>query len=1658
MDPSLKIRDLVEVPPVQTVVRLEEGRNRPEAVTGSFVLTSDVAAHLSVLSEALQKDTGQGYFLVGDFGSGKSHFLAVLAAWLGDAPGAARITEAHRGLRRLRDRDRRLLPVDISLINYRSTTPLEQLVVRGIERALAAAGVRVALSPLVAFLHHLHDLCRDPSLAAAFAESCDVPAGEVDRWIDGHPREAYTAGVRFIRELGLPTPQSLGEDRHETFARALDAVKRAGFAGVTLLLDELSEFLRSKPDTRQLNEDARTLQFLGELAATQPLWIVGAVQESIERTGDIAQVTFRKIKDRFPIRLTLSTVHIRDLVAQRLVVHKPGADQQLTGVHSFLREHFPTFSCSYEPFRLIYPVHPATLSLLEGLGDLFSEHRGIVDFVHARLAGDASRHIEGILDRPAAELLAPDSIFDHFSERLAQFSDFNVYPRHVVPHLDSVAESVLEDPADRDLARRLVRMLVLYRIHPTAAPPTVRQLTEMLACVPAPGRPDLNVQFVAEALLDPLVDASRFLTRKPGESGDPLDAVYAVVTEADPGKTLQARIAQVAEEFPPEDTRAFVSALSALPESGAWPGEAVLRGCVQRPVAWRGSRRKLLLAFCFRGQESERIPELVHAITAGEADLAVVCTLWDCDWEDESGAIAVWRIPVPKDPEGALATCFAARTVATGLDPANAADAALLDPARDAVERAAPAAQQAAVDAFYAGGFVQPRIRVEPAICQLRRFDRLLETAASTLLDTRFPRFAEIAPRGAQPSARLYQHLIDELVVPGSISLQDARRRGLTGIIEGLGTPLGLVDVRSGAYLFSPDPASHPLLSYVVGLLRPSAPTPTAEVLHALQTGPFGVPQDTAQFLLTALACAGLVTLVSKGRPLPLEFLRLTAVETAEAVAPGELINHADSETLLGECSFLAPAHGWESFGLKQQREAWQAAVKFKDTAGKLLSDMSGKLDELSSYSAFGAFDLGAVREKLHALDALTGHIRVSHSAREGLERFTNAWRATELTDGDIRSLQCLHRFCARHTDALVFANHYLRHPVVERACTEDQALADSQAAAVALLADPERLIADGGVAVFDQAFEEFRERYAELYARRHAELVRLVGRPSLDKHARRAVAVLKRLSAIDVLDRPEGLDVLLADVDAPQPKPCARNVAESLVRSPVCDCGYALNEPRVQPEPGAAVPRIDACLRAYLGILAHPGVLEASKARAFALRDANPVAAQRLTRLTEAMLDPDASSPAALLDLIDDATTEELAQALAGSVDIQRRDLAELTGKLSGRRLTPRQVEGVVKQWIGEASDSAVLAVEGGASGTDGVVATAEGWWPLLRQDVCPSPSLEEKQAVARALEPALQQRFPAAELTPSMSRLPYARLHAFVLGEPFHTAAVREGWSLLAERALAERGEAQPDTAPSAHVDPVVAAAVSERLACLDRLCTDLAAEVPVRLRARLGAAAVCLDAWSTQKLKDACHAAIRRLERLGDEWVATLAPVRPVALATCPIIVVLDAVPADVWLTVADQLGGDLVRGASQEWFRLDGTTDTPSGMAAMLGTHHDPVDELAARGVPYVQVSGHEPHALADALPASAAATGAVVRVNAFDRGSHEGALSLPGMPAAVAALCTRHLVPLAEACRQRGQRLVLTTDHGLSFTEGRAGHGRGRAFERTVFRLTWDFDA
>jgi hypothetical protein len=1673
MSEPRRIGDLIETPPVKTVIRLDEGKESPAEIAGSFVFTSEVSAHLNVISESLRQGRGRGYFLQGDFGSGKSHFLAAVYAWLAGAEGTKQLCAAHQGLKQASDTVTRILPVAVSLIDYRSGTSLETILLESVERALAAAGRQVSLTPFSAFLARLKELVEDPEAGRTFAGLAGVAeeGRRLSDWISEHPRQAYTAGLRLVKKLGLEEPRALVEERKETFQRLFEELAATGFGGLMLLIDELSEFFRSKPTAQALNEDARTLQFLGELAGRRPLWILAAVQESIERTGDIAQAILRKIKDRFPVKLALSTVHIRALISGRLVRKKPGAEEEIYRIYEHYRRQFSTFSCSFDEFLITYPVHPDTVSLLDGLGELFSQHRGIVDFVYSRIAGDSSRGIPSLLERPPKELLGPDSIYEHFAGRLAEVSTYNIYPRHIIPHLDGEIDRVIEDGEDRRLARRLVRMLVLFRIHPTADNPTAAKLAELAAC--SLDLPEMNARFVAEALLDPLADSSRFLRRiASGDTagGEPSLAVYEISSEEDSTRVLEARISRIVAEIPDDDGRLLAEPLLGLPESDSWPGPALVREAAVREVTWNLSRRRALVRF-LHGEEPVP-PGLASELEARNCDFVLLLSLGRIEPAEEH--FTVWRIPLPEQGEAlaALKESLAVRLAREELSASNPAHAPLIPLAAERSGRLKPAAAQAALEAFYAGEFSDSRIRVDAAVRQLKRFDSLLEAAGQVALAARYPRFAEVAPRRYTPSPRIYQQLLESFVIPASLPLSEARP--LSAAIDGLMFPLGLVELKRGSYVFSPDITGHPLLVFFFEHLRPSAAVALREVLERLTRGVFGLPRDTALFLVASLAAGGLITVRKGGRAVALEYLSLQNVERAEEIALGELIGEHDRATLLEECGFLSSTGDLGSFGLRQQRAAWKEVISFRSSAEHLAADSLSRLAQRREYSSFRGFAFTALEEKLQALAGLAASVKVSYSAKEGLEAFLAAWRASGLDADTVQFLKKLDRFLKREAEKFVFVHHYVQHEAAEKAAAIETGLAPLRLQILELLQHPEQRVVPDEGAELDRLFAVFRDRYIPVYAGLHDGYYERLRPPSLSKNASRALQVLNRLAAVEALDRPPGLDRFLAGLLSTRSGQCHRQIREELMRAPVCGCGFLPGQLPDEARRADPEREIDRYLEEYLDILRMPGVLEALGTHAYAVQDLKPRSSAHLKELA-AGLESGSLSPSGLVGSLDESCVRELAGALSGAVRLRRVSLEGLIKRLAGRRLPAEKILGLVSEWLGTGREGELLAVEGASPTAAAAEPDSLQWWALLRAGYFPrlAPAGGQLARLAGELEAKLEERFPSARLEEPLRGLSQAELALYIRSEPLHTRAARKAWQLLAGRVLSgagpwrtESAAAAPgrsesdggkadagDTPRSSHVDPEQAVEIEERLERVERIALTLALAFPGRLALRPELEALTADPWAGEDLKAKAASVLEQTISLGDRWLRELSPVEPIDLGEGPLVLLVDGAAPDLWLQALDRIEAFPER-LTVSWSRLETEAETVPATAGLFGLEGDPVEALEAMGVAYLRPGSREEEGFPELLSSLLPGTAAVVRLGILDRSAHQGVCKLAELAALLRHLLQSGLPAAHRLCSTQKRNLVLTTDHGLSLTPEGLSHGRGGVYERAIFRARW----
>ncbi len=518
---KLRLREVVGVRSHPTVVRLDHLQSETAAwISASYYLTDDVRAHLQALGAALERPTGCGIFLIGQYGSGKSHLLAYVAQQLSQPAAVDKtLPVALRGGSPWPKLQRHV--VAISLLNHSAERRLEDVVLEALQ---------------------------------------------------------LTAGLA---------------DRRQTWSELLRRFPQ----GLLLLMDELSEFLRSKSTPAAFHEDIRFLQFLGEWAQDHPLWILAALQEQIEHVGDLEHGLYRKIKDRYPLRLLLTPGHIVDLLSQSILEKKPGYQQAVDAVVADLRVGFPELAVQLRELSAVFPLHPATIQLLAEVRDRFSQARGVVDFVVVQLNGSPERHVEPFLDRSCDHLLTPDFIVDHFRDLFEVQSDFVPLAQQLLPFYRQHLTELFQTDKLVDLAWRLIKLLMLTHVSPVREGLTLDEATGWLLYRAARIDPARN-RSVVKRVLDTLADQGRYIVRQ--------DEHYALNLQDDGGAALDRFLEREKAELQNRGEMVLESLLPLLADGDFHPFSFRRDAWQAHRVRWQFPRSTVLCVCRQRATRTKR--------------------------------------------------------------------------------------------------------------------------------------------------------------------------------------------------------------------------------------------------------------------------------------------------------------------------------------------------------------------------------------------------------------------------------------------------------------------------------------------------------------------------------------------------------------------------------------------------------------------------------------------------------------------------------------------------------------------------------------------------------------------------------------------------------------------------------------------------------------------------------------------------------------------------------------------------------------------------------------------------------------------------------------------------------------------------------------------
>jgi hypothetical protein len=424
------LRDVITIPEqVQAgdyVLKLTEGVERLDETLGEYVVTPALArafdAALGLVEVGVTSGRSQASFLHGSFGSGKSHFMAVLHAVLGGDPRA-------RGLAGLGDavarhdgalQDRRFLRLTYHLIGARS---LEQAVLGSFVEQVRRLHPDAALpavhrtDALFADAERLRGQIGDEDFLAGLNGGSGAGGGVWGTFAGRWTPESYERALTAPPED--PDRGRLADAIVRTYYRSFTEVaeyvdldtglrvmaeyaKGLGYDAVVLFLDELVLWLASRLANRDFvaNEGAKVAKLVESADARRPIPLVSFIarqrdlRDFFGESGLGAQQvaisdTFRWWEDRFD-KIVLGDENLPYIAERRLLRPRDDAARKVLD-EAFARidrrpEIWNTLldgvntsdahrGADQAAFRRTYPFSPALVSTVRAVSGAMQRER-----------------------------------------------------------------------------------------------------------------------------------------------------------------------------------------------------------------------------------------------------------------------------------------------------------------------------------------------------------------------------------------------------------------------------------------------------------------------------------------------------------------------------------------------------------------------------------------------------------------------------------------------------------------------------------------------------------------------------------------------------------------------------------------------------------------------------------------------------------------------------------------------------------------------------------------------------------------------------------------------------------------------------------------------------------------------------------------------------------------------------------------------------------------------------------------------------------------------------------------------------------------------------------------------------------------------------------
>ena len=1311
----MKIKDLVEVKDVRTVVQMADIKDPKlrDFLTESFVITDEVEkVMLSFFNDLLNKE-GRGYFLEGNFGSGKSHLLSVLSllldynkSWqhiLSQKDRSNRLDEFYEDIK-----DKNYITINLSLVEHSNKEYLEDIVMEEITRFINedASLDDFNFQGEQEFINKISNIIKEehPNKLKSFLRENKLSE-----------QELFTPGNLYLIEKllkRLNLPYRFSYNRQQIFDQIANVLDKDKYDGLVILIDELSEFLRSKPDGRRFNEDIRFMQFLGEFAKRKPAWILATLQEEIEKTGETTPEAFNKIKDRYPTRFYLTGQHIKELIHKRLIKVKENKIEEVKDIYQDYKNSFPELNFKEEDFLKVYPVHPNAIDLLDNLKPLFSQHRGIIDFIHYRLKGDESRDITGMMDSDAAELLTADKIFDHFVGRIREMMETNPFYTKVFKYYKQEIDSLL-DSDEQTIGLKLIKLLILFAISPINKKYTVKEISNMLFIKITDLEPAVNYEYI-EDILNRLYQHGAYLVKKSGD--DKQDNQYFIDLEADVNLIIKRRTEYIKSNLFENDKRIFTKLGPKVQEKFLPLNNLFQNPRQKRTITWQNTERNGFLYFLpIKDISIDNIKKTAARLTEDEEDFMLIINYaLDVDQdkkylndvllpelsEEERKAFIFWFPTELSDKEflkDALAKIILKEKYADdSSDTGNKVRQQLTDLIKEEKDRISKIFRDAYFNGQVINGFNEKLIELDNI--GFLPFQRFLDKIAASLLKNRYPDHNKISPYKSYLSTERLDEVLDQFISKGDIDdLKEVSGRVIS-VIDSFMKPMNLIKKRKNGIRLTVEPGKNDLIKRVFHLLDEEK-TRLEDVYWQLRKGSYGLTKIQFKLLIYSLLYSGYLTAYSANKKISLNNLNARNFNRIKYLGYGELIDD-EFQVILSNCSLLPPRYRQKHFSLPLQQEIWDHLIEKKKELQNDLDNMKYQIERLKNDNNFDEFNLNQINNYLSKIEDLLSEVMVSYSSEEGLERFASKYRNMPNIEKYLEKFEQVKNFLNNNlTDFRKIANYLKHEDLIIPSKDKYDKLRSFKDNLLTSLNDSSVIYDDDFFQELKNSFFEFRQSYIDHYQKEHNQQKgpdRF--KPIEELKNKRGYQLLETLAQIDLISVKDDLVKVKRKIAQALSKRCTKNNYNRLQDIPVCECGFQLGEKVTLPSKKEIQEIIDNGVKQYINKLKNP---EYKEKIAVYLDNMEAAGNKRFARPIRNLINIkiDENIYEKLDEVLNRNVIKRINTALSGDVSLVERDLDQLYENLINRSFSPTQIKEIFKEWLeGSAgvSDKTYIKVKG--------------------------------------------------------------------------------------------------------------------------------------------------------------------------------------------------------------------------------------------------------------------------------------------------------------------------------------------------------------------------